>query len=146
MCGSLRLERLDKTIHVGDAIPREAVDGLPTDDNNPTWNSWARVEGKADGSREFKDMWQPDKWHVVLIKAEEFTEKHKDTGKHITFRTNGRFIAGIANDYGEIRILTRKAKQGREASVHHRHPVQVSRNMGKEGFIEFLNRKLGTNF
>jgi len=139
MCGSLRLEKLDRQVYIGGKIPST---NLESTRNDCTWNGWARVDGSRDSKKTMVDQWDPKEWKITAVKASSFTERQKSTGKIFTFKS--KRLGAIIKD-GDLKILTRPARKG-EVEIHSRMPVKIPNNMSLKDFTEFVNRKLGSNY
>lgn len=147
MCGSLRLENQAGRVFVNGNVDAEHTEGATGDFVKPTykWAGWARIDGRRDGQKTFKEQWPEGDNRVVTIKnVESFTERHRKTRENVQFPAKDRHIAAIINKQGELRILTRPARSDFEKSVHGRMPVTVEATKGRDFLIKYMNEKLGT--
>jgi hypothetical protein len=147
VCGSLRLENDANRIFVHGNVDAEHIEGAVGDFVVPTykWEGWARIDGRRDGQKTFKDQWPEGENRVVTITGvESFTERHRKTRENMVFPAADRHIAAIVNKRGELRILTRPARGEREVGIHPRMPVTVKAAEGRDFLIKYMNEKLGT--
>lgn len=147
-CGSLKLEGQMNSIRIHGHIPGGSIEGAGDwYRDNFQLIGWARVDGNQDGTKTFTDQWPTERNKVVTIKnVEHFTEYDRTTKQEIKFHTKEHQIAAIVNNSGEIRILTREARTEQEKKVHHRMPVTIHNNRGRDGLIKYINKKLGSNY
>ena len=148
MCGSLKLENQMLT-RLNGSIPSTNISGAQEEYSCSKYrfSGWARIDGKRDKSKTFSEQWPRSKNQVVTItNVEYFTERSRTLDKEVQFQIPGKQIAAIVDKHGELRILTRPSRPGAEKEVHHRMPVTVENSMGREGFIKFLNDRLGTDY
>lgn len=129
-------------------IPANNIEGANGEfsKENYRWVGWSRIDGSRDGTKTFTEQWPKEKVQIVTIKnVSRFTERDRQTGEEISFNSEGRQIAAIVDKNGELRIITRASK-GEEKKIHNRMPVTVKNDIGRNGLVAFINKKLNVNY
>lgn len=143
MCGSLKLEKQDKLIPTGSYIPARYIAGSA--DSEYKWDGFARSDGSQDGSKAMVNQWDPHEWKITAVKADQFTERQRSTGKTFLFNSS-RIACLISTKYKELKILTREARTQQERDIHHRMPVRIPKDWSMQQFLQFMNDKLNSDY
>lgn len=144
MCGSVKLEGRGIFTRIGNPIPAEFLTENPHSVDSYLWNGFARADGSVDGSFTMAEQWQPDIWVPEILRIEEFTEKHRKTGKIINIPL--RRMGVIVSAEGKLKVITRPSRRPDEVIVHHRTPLRIPAIMTRNQFVNDLNRFAHANY
>jgi hypothetical protein len=148
MCGSLKFKKEIHPTKMYSLIPKNHIEGIKNEFKKEKyhWIGWARIDGNRDGSKSFIEQWSKEEIQIVTIKnIEQFTERNRHTGEDVSFNAEDRQIAAIIDKEGQLRIITRAAKN-EEKKIHNRMPVTIKNDMGRNGFIAFIKEKFNVEY